>query len=175
MTVVGMPFWTGLLPENLWGKIPSGIKITSLRTFVVHLGSVNWVFVKIYTNEGLVGLGEGSVTSKEATVAAAIQEHERLVVGKDPTQIEMLWQSMYRWPRWRGGPVLNSAISAVEIALWDIFRRPHLTFVGRSATRPNPVDRPRRRHDSGDRRRGRRESQRTRVQRPEDRPPGRRG
>jgi galactonate dehydratase len=120
MTATGMPFWAGLLPETLWGKIPSGIKITTLKTFVVHLGSVNWVFVKIYTNEGLVGLGEGSVTSKEATIAAAIHEHERMIVGKDPTQIEMLWQSMYRWPRWRGGPVLNSAISAVEIALWDI-------------------------------------------------------
>jgi len=120
MTALGIPFWAGLLPETLWGKLPSGIKITSLKTFVVHLGTVNWVFVKIYTNEGVAGLGEGSVTSKEATVAAAIQEQERMIVGKDPTKIEMLWQAMYRWPRWRGGPVLNSAISAVEIALWDI-------------------------------------------------------
>ena len=48
-------------------------------------------------------------------------EHERFLTGKDPTDIELLWQSMFRIPRWRGGPVLNSAISAVEIALWDIF------------------------------------------------------
>jgi len=96
------------------------LKITGLKTFVVNVGSVNWVFCKILTNEGLTGLGEGSVTSKEATVAQAIQEHERFLLGKDPTEIELLWQGMFRYPRWRGGPILNSAISAVEIALWDI-------------------------------------------------------
>jgi len=96
------------------------LKITGLKTFVVNVGTLNWVFCKVYTNQGLVGLGEGSVTSKEATVAQAIMEHERFLVGKDPTDIELLWQGMFRYPRWRGGPVLNSAISAVEIALWDI-------------------------------------------------------
>ncbi|MCW5982559.1 MAG: hypothetical protein KIT09_31015 [Bryobacteraceae bacterium] len=96
------------------------LKITDLKTVIVNAGSVNWVFCKVYTNQGLVGLGEGSMTSKEATVAEAIREHHRFLVGKDPTDIELLWQGMYRYPRWRGGPVLNSAISAVEIALWDI-------------------------------------------------------
>jgi galactonate dehydratase len=65
-------------------------------------------------------LGEGSITSKEATLAEAIREHHRFLVGKDPSEIELLWQGMFRYPRWRGGPILNSAISAVEIALWDI-------------------------------------------------------
>jgi galactonate dehydratase len=96
------------------------LKITGLKTFIVHLGSVNWVFCKVYTDQGLIGLGEGSVTSKEATIAQAIMEHERYLVGKDPTDIEIHWQAMFRNPRWRGGPILNSAISAVEIALWDI-------------------------------------------------------
>jgi L-alanine-DL-glutamate epimerase-like enolase superfamily enzyme len=96
------------------------LKITGMKTFIVNAGSVNWVYCKIYTDQGLVGLGEGSVTSKEATVAQAIMEHERFLIGKDPTDIEILWQSMFRYPRWRGGPILNSAISAVEIALWDI-------------------------------------------------------
>ncbi|MGA2270524.1 MAG: galactonate dehydratase [Bryobacteraceae bacterium] len=99
---------------------PLNLKITGLKTFVVNAGSLNWVFCKIYTDAGLVGLGEGSVTSKEATIAQAIMEHERFLLGKNPTDIELLWQGMYRFPRWRGGPVLNSAISAVEIALWDI-------------------------------------------------------
>jgi galactonate dehydratase len=99
---------------------PLQLRITDLKTFIVNVGSVNWVFCKVYTNQGLVGLGEGSMTSKEQTVAQAIQEHHRFLVGKDPTDIELLWQGMFRYPRWRGGPVLNSAISAVEIALWDI-------------------------------------------------------
>ena len=102
---------------------PLNLKITDLKTFIVNRGGANgsnYVFVKLYTNQGLTGLGEGSVTSKEATVAAAIEEHRRYLVGKDPADIEMHWQAMYRWPRWRGGPILNSAISAVEIALWDI-------------------------------------------------------
>ena len=96
------------------------LKITGIKPIVVNNGGNNWVFCKVLTNQGLTGLGEGSITSKEATLAQAIGEHERFLVGKDPTDIELLWQGMFRYPRWRGGPVLNSAISAVEIALWDI-------------------------------------------------------
>src|SRR5262245_61356721 len=97
------------------------MKITGLKTFVVDAGSGNWLFVKVYTDQdGLTGLGEGTVTSKAQTVAAAIEEHERFLVGRDPLAIEWLWQAMYRYPRWRGGPILNSAISAIEMALWDI-------------------------------------------------------
>ncbi|MBM3724835.1 MAG: hypothetical protein FJW40_05370 [Acidobacteria bacterium] len=96
------------------------LKITGLKTIVVNVGSVNWVFCKVLTNQGLTGLGEGSITSKEATLSQAILEHERYLLGKDPTDIELHWQAMFRYPRWRGGPILNSAISAIEIALWDI-------------------------------------------------------
>ena len=96
------------------------LKVTDLKTFVVNAGGKNYVYVKVLTNKGLVGLGEGSITSKARTVEQAILEHKRYLVGQDPTDIEMHWQAMYRWPRWRGGPILNSAISAVEIALWDI-------------------------------------------------------
>ncbi len=101
------------------------MKITRLKTFIVDSadgrGGPQWVFVKVLTDEhGLYGIGEGSVTSKASTIAAAIMEHERFLVGRDPLNIEWIWQQLYRVPRWRGGPVLNSAISAVEIALWDI-------------------------------------------------------
>lgn len=99
---------------------PLKLTVTGVKTFTVNVGSVNWVFCKVYTNQGITGLGEGSITSKEATLAAAILEHERYLIGKDPTEIEMHYQAMFRWPRWRGGPILNSAISAIEIALWDI-------------------------------------------------------
>ena len=113
----------GLLAQARERAKPLNLKVTDLKTFIVNQGgpnAINYVFVKIYTNQGITGLGEGSVTSKEATVAAAIEEHKRYLVGLDPTDIEMHWQAMYRWPRWRNGPILNSAISAVEIALWDI-------------------------------------------------------
>lgn len=99
------------------------LKITGLKTFVVDTGpenDENYVFVKIYTNKGIVGLGEGTMTGKARTVAAAIDEHERYLVGKDPTDIEYLWQAMFRGPRYRGGPILMSALGAVDIALWDI-------------------------------------------------------
>ncbi|MEO8131343.1 MAG: galactonate dehydratase, partial [Bryobacteraceae bacterium] len=113
----------GLLAQAREKAKPLHLKVTDLKTFIVNRGGdngLNYVFVKIYTDQGITGLGEGSVTSKEATVATAIDEHKRYLVGRDPTDIEMHWQAMYRWPRWRGGPILNSAISAVEIALWDI-------------------------------------------------------
>ena len=93
------------------------LKITRLKTFIVAGAGV---FVNVYTDQGLVGLGEGSITSKEETVAQAIMENERFLVGKDPADIEFLYQGMFRNPRWRGGPILNSGISAIEIALWDI-------------------------------------------------------
>jgi galactonate dehydratase len=97
------------------------LKITDLRTFLVDAGNdENFVFVKLYTNQGITGLGEGTLASKCRTVAAAIEEHKRYLVGKDPTEIERHWQGMFRGPRYRGGPVLMSALSAVEIALWDI-------------------------------------------------------
>jgi len=99
------------------------LKITGLKTFVVDTGpgnDENYVFVKIYTNKGIVGLGDGTMTGKARTVAAAIEEHERYLIGKDPTDIEYLWQAMFRGPRYRGGPILMSALGAIDVALWDI-------------------------------------------------------
>jgi galactonate dehydratase len=98
------------------------LKITDVRTFVMNAGGdENYVFVKIYTNQGITGLGEGTFPSKGLTMSHAILEHKRYLVGKDPTEIERHWQGMFRGPRYRGGPILMSAISAIDIALWDIF------------------------------------------------------
>ena len=92
-----------------------------MRTFVVDAQTdENFVFAKIYTDQGITGLGEGTLTGKAATVEQAILEHKRYLVGKNPSEIERHWQGMFRGPRYRGGPVLMSAISAVDIALWDI-------------------------------------------------------
>lgn len=109
--------------ENTDAAKSLDLRITGLKTFVVDTGAdsdENYVFVKIYTNKGIVGLGEGTMTGKASTVAAAIEEHERYLVGKDPTDIEYLWQAMFRGPRYRGGPILMSALGAVDVALWDI-------------------------------------------------------
>src|SRR4029453_306204 len=111
----------GLLAQAREAARPLNRKVTDLRTFVVDAANdENFVFVKIYTNQGIEGLGEGTLTGKEATVGQAILEHKRYLVGQDPTDIEFHLQGMFRGPRYRGGPVLQSAISAVEIALWDI-------------------------------------------------------
>jgi galactonate dehydratase len=119
--IAGLTGAEGLLAQAREKAKPLNLEITDLKSWIVnHSASKNYVFCKIYTNQGIVGVGEGSVTSKAATMKAAIDEHHRYLVGKDPSDIEMHWQAMYRWPRWRGGPILNSAISAVEIALWDI-------------------------------------------------------
>lgn len=100
---------------------PLELRITDLKTFLVDAGNdENFVFVKLYTNQGITGLGEGTLANKGATIAAAIEEHKRYLVGKDPTEIERHWRGMFIGPRYRGGPVLMSALSAVEIALWDI-------------------------------------------------------
>ncbi|MBT3480723.1 MAG: galactonate dehydratase, partial [Opitutales bacterium] len=96
---------------------PLNLKITDLRTFLVNSGNdENFVYVKIYTNQGITGLGEGTMTGKALTVEAAIKEHKRYLIGKDPTEIERLWQAMFRGPRYRGGPILMSALSAIDIA-----------------------------------------------------------
>ncbi len=102
--------------QSLWAGIPPGIKITAIKTFLVD----RMVFVKIYTNKGITGLGEGSITGQQLSVEARIRDFESMLIGRDPTDIEFLWQAMYRWPRAHGGAVANSAISAIDIALWDI-------------------------------------------------------
>ncbi|HQL50046.1 MAG TPA: mandelate racemase/muconate lactonizing enzyme family protein, partial [Kiritimatiellia bacterium] len=97
------------------------MKITGIKTFVCHAYRTNWVFVKVLTDEaGLYGVGEATLEYKEATIVSACQDLERDMLGKDPRDIEALWHSNYRDAYWRGGPVLMSAISAVDIALWDI-------------------------------------------------------
>ena len=109
-----------LFPRDVRAKIPGNLKVTALKVIPVWTGSMNYIFVKLFTNEGITGVGEGGIRGRGGTMIAAIKEHERYIVGKNPLDIEKHWQAMYRWPRWRGGPILNSAVSAVDIALWDI-------------------------------------------------------
>jgi galactonate dehydratase len=96
------------------------MKITSLEPLVVDIGSRNWLFVVVDTDEGVRGVGEGSLPGHPRAVAAAVEEYREYLVGEDPARIQHLWQLMYRQPFFRSGAVVLSAMSAIEQALWDI-------------------------------------------------------
>ncbi|WP_197062597.1 galactonate dehydratase [Muricauda sp. MAR_2010_75] len=94
------------------------IKITKLEIIPVH--TLRTIFVKMYTNVGIVGIGEGTVEGRIPTTMAAIKELEKYLIGKDPRKPAHHWQAIYRHAFYRGGIVLTSALSAVDIAMWDI-------------------------------------------------------
>jgi galactonate dehydratase len=96
------------------------MKITSVEPLIVDIESRNWLFVVVETDEGVSGVGEGSLPGHPRAVAAAVEEYREYVVGEDPARIQHLWQLMYRQPFFRGGVVTLSAMSAIEQALWDI-------------------------------------------------------
>ncbi|MFJ5546028.1 D-mannonate dehydratase ManD [Micromonospora chalcea] len=81
----------------------------------------NFVTLKITTDEGLTGLGDGTLNGRELAVASYLADHVvPLLIGRDPHQIEDTWQFLYRSAYWRRGPVTMAAIAAVDVALWDI-------------------------------------------------------
>lgn len=96
------------------------MKIVKIETTHVFAHWRNWTFVRIYTDSGLIGLGEATLRSREHAVASAIEEMSRVLIGQDPFQIQAYWQTLYRDFHNRGGPVLMTAISGIEIALWDL-------------------------------------------------------
>jgi galactonate dehydratase len=91
-----------------------------IKNYELFLVPPRWLFLKIETDEGITGWGEPIVEGKAATVKTAVQELMENLVGKDPMDIEDHWNSMYRGNFYRGGPVLMSAISGIDQALWDI-------------------------------------------------------
>ncbi len=93
------------------------LKITRLETFLVK---PRWLFLKMHTNAGIVGLGEPILEGRARTCAEAVKEVEPYLVGKDPRQVVHHWQAIYRHAFYRGGPILTSALSGIEQALWDI-------------------------------------------------------
>jgi len=80
----------------------------------------NWLFVRIHTDSGITGIGEGSLQYKDAALTAEIENFGTYLRGKDPFQIENIWTSLHRRVTWTGGAVTMSAISAIDLALWDI-------------------------------------------------------
>jgi galactonate dehydratase len=93
------------------------VKIARMTT---HLVPPRWLFLRVETDDGLVGWGEPVVEGRAATVAACVEELSDYLVGRDPRSIEDLWQVMYRGGFYRGGAVLMSAIAGVDQALWDL-------------------------------------------------------
>jgi galactonate dehydratase len=96
------------------------MKIAGLSTVVVGAEMRNWVFVKVDTDEGLVGWGEATVEWKTRAVVACVQDFETLLVGEDPRRVEHLFQMMVRQHFFRPGMVEGSAISGIEQACWDL-------------------------------------------------------
>lgn len=101
------------------------MKITKVRTIRMaapahKTNGTNWIFVKIETDSGIYGIGEASLQYKDRALIAEIEDLGDFIVGKDPSRIEFIWTSLYRRVTWTGGAVTMSAISAIDLALWDI-------------------------------------------------------
>ena len=96
------------------------MKITDAKVFVCSPGR-NFVTLKIFTDEGIYGLGDATLNGRELSVASYLADHLiPCLIGRDPAQIEDIWQYLYRGAYWRRGPVTMTAIAAVDMALWDI-------------------------------------------------------
>jgi len=93
------------------------MKITRVETILVQ---PRWLFLKLHTDTGLIGYGEPVVEGRAHTVREAVREVEDYLIGQDPRRIEHHWQALYRHAFYRGGPILTSAISGIEQAMWDL-------------------------------------------------------
>lgn len=96
------------------------MKITDVKPFPVRVGHRNQLVVKVETDEGIYGLGEGGLSERELAVKGAVEHYGDWLVGRDPMQRGALWQEMYRSQYFEGGRALTAAISAIDIALYDI-------------------------------------------------------
>ena len=96
------------------------MKITDIKVYIMDAYRTNWTFIKVETDEGLYGWGEASLGTQEMALKGCVEDLKRLIIGRDPLQIEKMRFEVYRDIYWKGGPVLMSAISGVEMAMWDI-------------------------------------------------------
>jgi galactonate dehydratase len=96
------------------------MKITSLHTYKFWVDWCNWLLVRVDTDEGVSGWGEGSLHGSIEAVETAVHELSAYLIGQEPLGVERHWQGMYHAWRWRGGAVLMTALAALDLALWDI-------------------------------------------------------
>jgi len=99
------------------------MRITQITTRVVNLGFRNAVIVRIDTDEGLSGIAETVMKRWTLAIEQAVQRLGCTLIGRDPTEIEDLWEKLYRDSFWVGGAVHATALSALDCALWDILAR----------------------------------------------------
>ena len=96
------------------------MKITDAKVIVCSPDR-NFVTLKVYTDEGIYGLGDATLNGRELSVVSYLEDHVLpCIIGRNPFDIEEIWQYLYKGAYWRRGPVTMSAIAAVDMALWDI-------------------------------------------------------
>ena len=103
------------------------MKIKDISVHLVNAVWRNFIIVKVTSDDGIIGYGEGTLADFERTIEAAVYDYKPFLIGKE-INIPEITQFLFRHFYWRGGPMLMSAISAIEQALWDI--------LGKSANRP---------------------------------------
>jgi len=96
------------------------VKITDVKPYPVWCGERNLMLVKVETDAGICGWGEGGLSSRELGVAGVVKHYREWLIGRDPMKRGALWQEMYRSQYFEGGRALTAAISAIDIALYDI-------------------------------------------------------
>lgn len=115
---------TAVTPHVMWGGDAGGVReaggVRLSSTLWGRGAGRNWLFVKVETDAGVHGWGEASLVNQTPAIAASVELLGRQVTGRDPAAIERLWQMMFLHNRYRGGVVINSALSAIDQALWDI-------------------------------------------------------
>jgi galactonate dehydratase len=114
---------TGAVGAAAFEGLGSKVKITNVKVFGVSISANSdrpYVFVKLETNAGLIGWGEGTLEGKAGAVMACINDFRDFLIGADPIHSEHHWQSMYVHSFYRAGPVIGSAISAIDQAMWDL-------------------------------------------------------
>lgn len=123
-SVLGLAGTSLMLPLSSYAQQPdpqtlrkNEVRITKLETFLVK---PRWIFLKIHTDAGVTGLGEPLLEGRALTIQTAIKEIEPYLIGKDPRRVVHHWQAIYRHAFYRGGPILTSALSGIDQALWDI-------------------------------------------------------